>query len=69
MGLAPDKAFIAHLIRSLDSKFANMEDSDLSLTLNEFIKMFKQDKFLKDLNLITKSLKLTNSALPKSKDL
>lgn len=48
LGLAPDKKFVAQLIKSLDSKFLNTVDEDLKVTLKDFLKIFRTDKLKKD---------------------
>ena len=49
LGLAPDKVFVAQLIKSLDSKFLNQKDEDLSVTLKDFLKIFRSGKYMKDI--------------------
>lgn len=39
---------MAQLIKSLDSKFLNEADEDLSITLKDFLKIFRSDKLKKD---------------------
>lgn len=48
LGLAPDQKFVAQLIKSLDSKFLNEADEDLSITLKDFLKIFRTDRLKKD---------------------
>ena len=48
LGLAPDKTFIVQLVKSLDSKFLNQEEDELSITLKDFLKIFRVDRLKKD---------------------
>ena len=48
MGLAPDKKFVAQLIKSLDHKFLEVDDEDLTITLKDFLKIFRPDLLKKD---------------------
>ena len=49
--LAPDKIFVANLIRSLDPKFLNQKDDEISVNLKDFLKIFKEDKYMDNLKL------------------
>ncbi|CAI2374676.1 unnamed protein product [Moneuplotes crassus] len=51
MKLAPDKVFVANLIRSLDPKFLNKADDDLSVNLKDFLKIFKDDRYMDNLKI------------------
>ncbi|CAI2382258.1 unnamed protein product [Moneuplotes crassus] len=48
LGLAPDKKFVVQLIKSLDSKFESIVDEELSITLKDFLKIFRNDRLKKD---------------------
>lgn len=48
LGLAPDKKFVAQLIKSIDPKFLNKDDEDLSITFKDFLKIFRTDRLKKD---------------------
>jgi len=56
LGLAPDKKFVVQLIRSLDSKFENVEDEDLSINYKDFLKIFRSDKLKKDFVLLPEKI-------------
>jgi len=45
LDLAPDKEFVAHLLRSLNPKLSKKEDDEITVSLKEFIRIFKKDKF------------------------
>lgn len=51
MKLAPDKIFVANLIRSLDPKFLHQRDEDLWVHLKDFLKIFKDDQLMDNLSL------------------
>jgi Ca2+-binding EF-hand superfamily protein len=42
LGLAPDREFVGQLIRSIDQKFLKKNDDQLSITINDFLKIFKK---------------------------
>ena len=69
LGLAPDKVFVAQLIKSLDSKFLNQNDEDLSVTLKDFKKIFRTDKYMKDIILkptkVENNKEMRNKSIPK----
>ena len=49
--LAPDKIFVLQLIRSLDPKFLHQKEDEISVTLKDFLKIFKEDKYMDNLKL------------------
>jgi hypothetical protein len=60
LGLAPDQKFVVQLIKSLDSKFLNIDDDDLSITLKDFLKIFRSDRLKKDF-VLKPEKKISNS--------